>query len=125
MALKNTPDAAIVSMEIHSYDLVRADDTNPDFRPGDERLIHWGKFSLMAKMILGVAMYQRRFDDTTAFTFPERTDIRDLIVGVVAMDEPTVWARLAALSEQHAAAQPLSDTGASSSSRFRQIFTRR
>lgn len=66
---------------------MRADDTNPDFRPGDDTQIHWGKFSLMAKMILTVTTYQRRFQDTAAFTFPERLDIREMIMGVIVMDE--------------------------------------
>ncbi|KAG9030285.1 hypothetical protein FRB95_004171 [Tulasnella sp. JGI-2019a] len=125
MALKNTPDAAIVSMEVHSYDLVRADDVNPDHRPGDPTQIHWGKFSLIAKMILSVVTFQRRFEDTAAFSFPERPDIRELIVGVVVMDEETVWARHALLAEPHATAQGQSDTGgASSTNRFKQIFAR-
>ncbi|KAG8881912.1 hypothetical protein FRB97_008959 [Tulasnella sp. 331] len=125
LALKNTQDAAIVSMEVHSYDLVRADDVNPNLRPGDDTQIHWGKFSLIAKMILNVVTYQRRFADTTAFSFPERRDVRDLIVGVVVMDEEAVWARLAQLAEPNAGGQVQSDTGGGPpASRFKQIFGR-
>lgn len=87
MALRHTFDAAIPSMEIHTYDLIRADDTNPDYKPGDRNLIHWGKFVMMAKMVLNVTAYQEMFADTTAFTFPERPDVRELIMGIVVMDE--------------------------------------
>ncbi|KIO29610.1 hypothetical protein M407DRAFT_70306, partial [Tulasnella calospora MUT 4182] len=87
MALKHTFDAAIPSMEVHTYDLIRADDTNPDCKPGDEGQIHWGKFSLIAKMVLNVVMYQDRFQDTTAFTFPERSEIRELLMNIIIMDE--------------------------------------
>ncbi len=75
------------SREVHTYDLIRADDTNPDYKPGDDAQIHWGKFSLIAKMVLNVVMYQDRFQDTTAFTFPERSDIRELVMNVIIMDE--------------------------------------
>ncbi|KAG8899933.1 hypothetical protein FRB99_006349 [Tulasnella sp. 403] len=123
MALKNTHDAAILSMEVHTYDLIRADDSNPDYKPGDETQIHWGKFALMAKMILNVVMYQRRFNDTTAFTFPERSDIRELVMNVIIMDESTLYSRVS-LPADFASSGPLSDTGGSAS-RFRQIFARK
>lgn len=73
--------------EVHTYDLIRADDTNPDNKPGDETQIHWGKFSLIAKMVLNVVMYQDRFQDTQAFTFPERSEIRELLMNIIIMDE--------------------------------------
>lgn len=88
MALRHTFDAAIPSMEIHTYDLIRADDTNPDYKPGgDGTLIHWGKFVMMAKMVLNVTSYQEMFPDSTAFTFPERPDVRELIMNIIIMDD--------------------------------------
>ncbi|KAG8971031.1 hypothetical protein FRB90_010619, partial [Tulasnella sp. 427] len=93
MALKHTFDAAIPSMEVHTYDIIRANDTNVNFKPGEETQIHWGKFSLIAKMVLNVVVYQDRFQDTPHFTFPERSDVRELLMNVIIMDEDTLYGR--------------------------------
>jgi len=73
--------------EVHTYDLIRADDTNPDYKPSDSNLIHWGKFSLMAKMILNVVTYQDRFDESDALVFAENKEVNELLMNVIVMDE--------------------------------------
>ena len=87
MALKHTFDAAIPSTEVHTSDLARADESNPDFKLGDEQLVHWGKFALLAKYVLGVVEYKDRFDESTAFEFIERPEVRELVMNVVIFDE--------------------------------------
>jgi hypothetical protein len=67
--------------------LIRADDTNPDYKPGDDTLIHWGKFSLMAKMILNVVTYQTRFQDSDVREYPENKEVNALLMDVIVMDE--------------------------------------
>ncbi|KAG8949081.1 hypothetical protein FRC03_000446 [Tulasnella sp. 419] len=101
MALKHTVGVAIPSMEVHTYDLIRADDTNPNFKHDDPSKIHWGKFALMAKMILNVVSYQRRFEDAAHFTFPERSHVNDVLMNVVVMDEEMIYSRSAPMMEGH------------------------
>lgn len=106
MALRNTDGPAIPDMlvspvyrtsdlqsytsscrEVHTFDMVRANDSNPNFKPEDPTKIHWGKFTLMARMILMLQGLQDKVRESRQFEFPERKWIREMIENEVMESE--------------------------------------
>ncbi|KDQ07675.1 hypothetical protein BOTBODRAFT_59810 [Botryobasidium botryosum FD-172 SS1] len=93
IALRNTAGPAIPDLEVHTSDIYRSEDSNPDFKPSEPHLIHWGKFMIMGRIICTVTACQTRCRNSPAYKFEERRDIYDLLMGVVVMDYDTIRER--------------------------------
>lgn len=65
--------------EVHTFDMVRAHDSNVDRKGDDPSKIHWGKFTLMARMIVSLQSLQDRIRSSGTYDFPERRWIREMI----------------------------------------------
>lgn len=72
--------------EIHTFDLVRTDDSNPNYKLDDPNKIHWGKFALMARMVTMLSGFQDKIRLTGAYEYPERKWLEELL-DVPIMDE--------------------------------------
>lgn len=59
--------------------MVRANDSNPNYKSDDATKIHWGKFTLMARMILMLQGLQEKIRGNRHLDFPERKWIREMI----------------------------------------------
>ncbi|THH09195.1 hypothetical protein EW145_g2199 [Phellinidium pouzarii] len=53
MALKNTKGPCIPSVEVHTSDLRRANEGNPDTKPDDPSKINWAKYSMIENKNIG------------------------------------------------------------------------
>ncbi|KAF8516181.1 ras guanine nucleotide exchange factor domain-containing protein [Hysterangium stoloniferum] len=93
LALRHTIGPAIPDMEVHTFDMVRANESNPNYKPEDPSKIHWGKFTLMARMITMLQGLQEKIRTTGLYDFPERTHIRSLLENDV-MDLETIQSRV-------------------------------
>ncbi|GJJ09683.1 hypothetical protein Clacol_003907 [Clathrus columnatus] len=93
MALRNTDGPTIPDMEVHTFDMVRANDSNPNYKSDDPTKIHWGKFTLMARMILMLQGLQDKIRLSRQFDFPERKWIREMVLNEV-MDIETIRSRI-------------------------------
>lgn len=72
--------------EIHTYDIARILEINPDVQAADPVKVHWGKFSMTGKMINELTLSQRRCRKSNKLNFNERKDIGDCIRRTVVMD---------------------------------------
>jgi hypothetical protein len=59
--------------------MVRAHDSNVDRKRDDASKIHWGKFTLMARMIVSQQVLQDKIRSSGQYDFPERRWIREMI----------------------------------------------
>ena len=65
--------------EVHTSDLRRAHDSNPDFKPDDLNQIHWAKFSMLGKFVDIVTQIQNRCRGQPSYQFQENAHIGQLI----------------------------------------------
>ena len=65
--------------EVHTFDMVRAHDSNVDRKSDDSSKIHWGKFTLMARMIVMLQGLQDKIRCSGQYDFPERQWIREMV----------------------------------------------
>jgi hypothetical protein len=72
--------------EIHTYDIARIQEVNPDFHPIDRTKVHWGKFSVTGRVIGELSRSQRRCRRSTKLRFEERKEIGDCIRKTLVMD---------------------------------------
>jgi hypothetical protein len=59
--------------------MVRANESNPNYKSDDPSKIHWGKFTLMARMITVLQGLQDKIRTTGLYNFPENNYIRNLL----------------------------------------------
>jgi hypothetical protein len=59
--------------------MVRANESNMDSKEEDTSKIHWGKFTLMARMILMLQGLQDKIRSSGTYGFVERKWIRELL----------------------------------------------
>ncbi|CAG7847101.1 SubName: Full=Uncharacterized protein {ECO:0000313/EMBL:CCA69114.1} [Serendipita indica DSM 11827] len=101
LALKHTVGPAIPDLERHGSDLFRTEERNLDYHPQNPNLIHWGKFTLMGKLVGTITLYQNR-----CFTMPdyrdleERPTIGNLVFNQVVWDYDTLMIREARALEE-------------------------
>lgn len=74
------------SREVHVSDLIRAHEGNPDSHPTDPTKIHWAKFNMIGKFIHTTTQYQQQCRSSEDYLFPERPEIRDLLMRECVMD---------------------------------------
>lgn len=67
-------------------DLIRAHEGNPDSHPTDPTKIHWAKFNMIGKFIHTTTQYQQQCRSSDDYLFPERPEIRDLLMRECVMD---------------------------------------
>ncbi|KAF8509830.1 hypothetical protein JB92DRAFT_3119551 [Gautieria morchelliformis] len=79
MAIRHTSGPGIPDMEVHTFDMVRANESNADSKEEDPSKIHWGKFTLMARMVLMLQGLQDKIRSSGTYGFPERKWIRELL----------------------------------------------
>lgn len=72
--------------EVHISDLIRAHEGNPDNHPTDPTKIHWAKFNMIGKFIHTTTIYQTQCRTSEDYAFPERPNIRDLLMKECVMD---------------------------------------
>ncbi|KAG8833059.1 hypothetical protein FRC17_000064, partial [Serendipita sp. 399] len=107
LALKHTVGPAIPDLERHGSDLIRTNEANLDYHPQDPSLIHWGKFTIIGKLVGTITLYQNR-----CFTMPdyrdleERSHISDLVFNQVVWDYDTLMNREAKALEGGVPAEP-------------------
>ncbi|KIJ27173.1 hypothetical protein M422DRAFT_271663 [Sphaerobolus stellatus SS14] len=93
IALRHTNGPAVPDMEVHTFDIVRANDSNPNYKPDDSTKIHWGKFTLMGRMITMLQGLQEKIRSSAMYSYPERQAIRELLESEV-MDPDTIQSRV-------------------------------
>lgn len=69
--------------EVHTFDMVRANDSNVDWKDDDHSRIHWGKFTLMARMIFMLQGLQEKIRSSGQYQFPERMEVREMLMNDV------------------------------------------
>jgi len=60
MALRNTKGPCIPSMEVHTSDLRRANEGNPDLNDEDPSKINWAKYSMIGRFVDTTTLLQQR-----------------------------------------------------------------
>ncbi|CAE7060819.1 unnamed protein product [Rhizoctonia solani] len=88
-ALKHTTQPLIPTMAIHTSDLVRVM-SNRDYKEGDQTLIHWGKFQIIAKIVNQMMELQGRLRATDNYNFSARPDITSLLNDPKTMTEEMI-----------------------------------
>jgi len=127
LALRHTIGPAIPDMEVHTFDMVRANESNPNYKPEDPSKIHWGKFTLMARMITMLQGLQEKIRTTGQYDFSERSYIRCLLENDV-MDLETIQSRVFPPPDDAESIFPLRqgpdspNASRSDAARFRRLF---
>jgi len=109
LAIRNVVGPLIPETEIHTYDIARIQEINPDFRESDSTRIHWGKFSVTGRVIRELSQSQRRCRQSNKLQFDERKEIGDCIRKTVVMDPEMQHSRMpqpTLLGEQGAQSPP-------------------
>ena len=65
--------------EIHTYDLVRTEEANVDYKSDDPNQIHWGKFKLMALIVTMLSDFQDNIRAVGAYNYRERKWLEELL----------------------------------------------
>ncbi|KAI5124641.1 hypothetical protein M0805_004250 [Coniferiporia weirii] len=60
MALKNTKGPCIPSLEVHTSDLHRANEGNPDTKPDNPLKINWAKYNMIGRFVATTTALQQR-----------------------------------------------------------------
>ncbi|PAV21147.1 ras GEF [Pyrrhoderma noxium] len=75
MALKNTKGPCIPCLEIHTSDLRRAHEGNPDHKSDDPTKIHWAKFNMIGKFVTTTTQLQNNCRGQHGYGFVENPQI--------------------------------------------------
>ncbi|THH12356.1 hypothetical protein EW145_g71 [Phellinidium pouzarii] len=78
LALRNTKGPCIPCLEVHTSDLRRAHEGNPDYKADDPSRIHWAKFSMIGKFISTTTQLQWQCRGQNGYQFPENALIGQL-----------------------------------------------
>lgn len=78
LALRNTKGPCIPCLEVHTSDLRRAHEGNPDFKPDDPSKIHWAKFNMIGKFISTTTELQDQCRGPDGYNFSENAQIGQL-----------------------------------------------
>ena len=73
--------------EVHMQDLIKVHEGNVDFHESDPTKIHWGKFHLLGKFITTTTECQIQCRSSTAYDFPARENIRNLLLREYVMSD--------------------------------------
>jgi hypothetical protein len=91
LALKHTTGPAVPDLERHTSDLVRAHAGNQDFHPDLPELVHWGKFTVIGKLVSTLLLYQNRCKTMPDYKdLEERPHISELVFNQMVWDYE-VW----------------------------------
>lgn len=111
-ALKHTAGAAIPDLERHGSDIFRAEEGNLDYSRTDPNLIHWGKFTILGKLVGTVTLYQNRCHTMADYRdLEERPLISELVFNQVVWDLETL------INREHRAWEEAQTTESSSTIR--------
>jgi hypothetical protein len=73
--------------ERHGSDIFRAEEGNLDYSRTDPNLIHWGKFTILGKLVGTVTLYQNRCHTMADYRdLEERPHISQLVFDQVVWD---------------------------------------
>lgn len=73
--------------ERHGSDIFRAEEGNLDYSRTDPNLIHWGKFTILGKLVGTVTLYQNRCHTMADYRdLEERPLISELVFNQVVWD---------------------------------------
>ncbi|KAI5124751.1 hypothetical protein M0805_005385 [Coniferiporia weirii] len=78
LALRNTKGPCIPCLEVHTSDLRRAHEGNPDHKVDDPSKIHWAKFSMIGKFVSTTTQLQEQCRGQDGYQFPENAQINQL-----------------------------------------------
>ncbi|KAG8823765.1 hypothetical protein FRC19_003196 [Serendipita sp. 401] len=107
VALKHTIGPAIPDLERHGSDLIRTNEANLDSHPQDPDLIHWGKFTIIGKIVGTITLYQNRCITMPDYrALEERSHIGDLIFNQIVWDYDTLMNREVKALESGIPAEP-------------------
>ena len=65
--------------EVHTSDLRRADEGNPDFKPDDPDKVNWAKFNMFGRFVATPVALQRRCLATDGYKLTENKAISQLL----------------------------------------------
>lgn len=68
-------------------DLIKSHEGNDDFHADIPNKVHWGKFNMMGRFILGTVQCQTQCRLSSEYNFPDRSNIAELFVKRPLMSE--------------------------------------
>ncbi|KAH8120383.1 ras GEF [Phellopilus nigrolimitatus] len=78
MALRNTKGPCIPSLEVHTSDLHRANEGNPDTKPDDHSKINWAKYNMIGRFVATTTALQERCRGPNGYRLEENKYIGQL-----------------------------------------------
>lgn len=78
LALRNTRGPCIPCIEVHTSDMRRAHEGNPDIKADDPSKVHWAKFDMLGKFITATTQYQRQCLGPNGYKLHENPALRQL-----------------------------------------------
>ncbi|KAL5535574.1 hypothetical protein ACEPAF_3668 [Sanghuangporus sanghuang] len=105
MALRNTKGPCIPSLEVHTSDLRRANEGNPDTKPDDPAKINWAKYTMMGRFIELITSIQDRCVGRNGYNFAENKYLGQLF-DVPVMDYEMQLNRIAQPADDDAFSSP-------------------
>ncbi|KAL5495208.1 hypothetical protein ACEPAI_671 [Sanghuangporus weigelae] len=109
MALRNTKGPCIPSLEVHTSDLRRANEGNPDTKPDDPTKINWAKYTMMGRFIELITSIQDRCVGRNGYNFAENKYLGQLF-DVPVMDYEMQLNRIAQPVDDDAFSSPPSSS---------------
>ncbi|KAG9125128.1 hypothetical protein FRC07_008872 [Ceratobasidium sp. 392] len=88
-ALKHTSLPLIPTMAIHTSDMVRVM-SNRDSKEGNPKLIHWGKFQIIARIANEMVELQARIHRTADYNFQPHPEIAQVLREIKPMPEEVI-----------------------------------
>ncbi|KAL5527520.1 hypothetical protein ACEPAG_6321 [Sanghuangporus baumii] len=85
LALRNTKGPCIPCLEVHTSDLRRAHEGNPDFKHDDPSKVHWAKFNMIGKFVGTTTELQDQCRGPNGYDLTENPQIM-LLFDVPVMD---------------------------------------
>lgn len=78
LALRNTRGPCIPCIEVHTSDMRRAHEGNPDTKADDPSKVHWAKFDMLGKFITATTQYQSQCLGANGYKLQENHALRQL-----------------------------------------------
>ncbi|KAH8118477.1 ras GEF [Phellopilus nigrolimitatus] len=78
LALRNTKGPCIPCLEVHTSDLRRAHEGNPDHKADDPSQLHWAKFNMIGKFVGTTTQLQAQCRGQNGYNFSENPQIAQL-----------------------------------------------
>ncbi len=103
LALRNTRGPCIPCIEVHTSDMRRAHEGNPDTKADDPSKIHWAKFDMLGKFITATTQYQSQCRGPNGYKVYENQTLSQLF------DAPVMDYDVSGFIKQHNAGQLLTN----------------